>query len=229
MFLSSAPALAFVHVPRTGGTSVEDALCNALGRSVLETYHHPLLVSTPQTIEPPLDRWARHPDRNGLINCKHATARQMRARTGDAFWESATTFTILRHPLDRLVSVFCIYSQADIYSGHPFRRFADFRAFRDALRDGTCKPPDIDRQFQMVTNESGSLLVKHVLRFERLEKDFRRLCESAGLRDVKIPHINRSRRENWQSLFDPPDVRMLFGIYRKDFDVCGISLKDLLA
>lgn len=86
------PNFIFLHVPRTGGTSIEYALCIANG------------------IQPPTDNTFRSDivfGFNGTRYTQHMTAREMLQHGYiDANEFESKRFCVIRHPLERLVSMY---------------------------------------------------------------------------------------------------------------------------
>lgn len=143
----------FVHIPKTGGTSIERVL--------------------------------------GLSPCHERAA-----------YYAAPRFTVVRHPLDRLVSGWAFVSK---------RREIDPRINVPQL-ELLMKQGHLVFQPQHLWFDAP---IDLVLRFERLAEDF------AQVSDVPLPHENASERKpGWDHL--PADVRELaVRYYAQDFKQFG--------
>lgn len=164
--LLQAAQLAFVHIPKTGGTSLEVFFCG-----------HDWITASREDYAIYLAERARYSPTWGGTLCdrdpdyfahrlehKHATQAELRAWCGPD-WAGFRKFTFLRNPWQRLLSIHA-HGRRD---GHG-RFEPDFRAW---LR----QPEPLDHMGQRVFAEwidDWQELV-FVGRFERLAEDFQRL------------------------------------------------------
>jgi hypothetical protein len=181
--ISDSHRFVFVHIPRTGGTSVETALA-ALSRD-------------------PVRFVARG---NTAFPHKHDSAAELAARLG-ADWGRYMRFSIVRDPWARMLSDYKFFRETGplLYDGFSPRERALTEAaggldlegwlftFADELRMA---------QTDYLTDDRGELLVEHVLRTERLAEDFAAICARLGIR-VALPHLNRTEPAGPRSSFTP--------------------------
>ncbi len=60
-------------------------------------------------------------------------------------------------------------------------------------------------------------------RFETLNRDFTRICNSLGLEET-LPHVNASKRKrNWRSYYDDTTFDMVSAAYKLDIDTFGYA------
>ncbi len=178
--LLADPPLAFVHLPKTGGTSVELFFCgydwivrNAAEYAIYqrerplysETWGGTLCASDP-------DYFTRR------LREKHATQAALRAAAGPA-WGTMCRFTFLRNPWERLLSIHA-HGLRDGPSHMP-------PSFRDwILQD---EPRDHMGQlvFQQWIDDWREL--DFVGRFERFQADFDALLDRIGWTGARtLPH-----------------------------------------
>lgn len=224
MLLSHGHRVIFVHVGRTGGTSVERALAPVLGVPFEETYRCPEIVAGRSQVEGPFARWARelHPD--GYINCKHATAAQLRAIVGESVWDSYFKFSIVRNPYDRLISVFHMYKSAPMYADHPVRSYDRFGDYVDALRRDPGSATDANRMSASILDASDRSMVDVILRYEQLQKDFESLRTRLRVPGVELPHENMTeRRRGISEYYDAAGRKVVYALYQRDFQAFGYS------
>jgi hypothetical protein len=175
----------FVHIPKTGGTSV----AQALGR-------YGTFLQGEQNYE--------------SLYFKHARARDIRRMLGDEFTRYYT-FTIVRNPWDWAVSSYTfnrgMHGPYIRDTGHKVASTVpDFAAdweFKRWLRwwIDTFRPV----QSSMLTDEAGAMLVGDVVRFEELDAEFPRLCRRLGLWGWRrLPHVNRTpgRERDYRTYYD---------------------------
>jgi hypothetical protein len=160
--------LAFVHIPKTGGTSIE-----------LFFSGHDWIAADPSDYQIYLRERAQYSPTWGGTLCakdpdyfgkrlreKHATQAQLRAACGAA-WPTLRKFTFLRNPYERILSIHA----HGVRDGHG-RFEPDFRRW-------LLQPEPRDHMGQLVfvewLDDPGEL--DFVGRFEHLDEDFARLLE----------------------------------------------------
>jgi len=184
----------FIHIPRTGGTSVEKVLMGKIpnyknfceefcwGVSGCEmTQHWPLYKI--------------------LEFCQ--------ADKNDYF-----KFSFVRNPFDRLVSVFC-YLKSFYEKRHSsfdgWLRFVCDKAESSNYRYDSHEAP----QSTFFQRDDLDFLG----RFENFEKDFSAVLEKLEI-SAKIPHINQSHRnKNYMDYFNKEARKMVENAYRTDFEL----------
>ena len=166
-----------IHVPRTGGTSIEVALTGQ-GWDEIDLY------------------------------AKHLTADQARFRYL-SHWKSYFTFSIVRNPFDRLVSV-----HADIA-----RQIGD-PSFEEFILGGEWHmkwEQPYHNQYDMIRG------VDKVYRFEDLEGAWADLSERLGI-NKPLPHTCQNRRRrDWRSYYTPRARGTVERLCRRDMEHFGYS------
>ena len=93
MIISHDHRFIFVHIGRTGGTSVEKTLCGLLGLDIEKTL-----------MDQQGNWW------------KHIWAKDLRQRFGEEIWNSYFTFSFTRNPYDMILSLYSMYTQCPQYT-----------------------------------------------------------------------------------------------------------------
>jgi hypothetical protein len=194
----------FVHVWKTGGTSVRQALA-------------------PYCRPPARGAWARlwrppaaADGAGGLGLSPHASAGEIRQALGPAAFAGYFTFAFVRNPWDWEVSWYHYVLGRPGHAQHAlvrslggFARYLEWRAARPAVL-----------QKDFVADPAGRLLVDFVGRFESLRADFRHACARIGVA-AELPHANRSRRGDYRSYYDRRARELVGEVYREDVDFFG--------
>jgi hypothetical protein len=179
----------FVHINKTGGSSIEKAL--------------------------------------GLP-FRHLPAGELRRLIGAARWERRFTFAFVRNPWDKVVSH---------YSWRHTRDETGVRSqqvpFRDWVRltYGEQDPAYYNTplmfmpQIDWVADETGTLLVKFIGRFESLEKDFLTVCKQIGVSAV-LPHLKQSDRTSYHDYYDPETRDIVGRWFARDIERFGYRFEE---
>jgi len=176
----------FVHINKTGGSSVRAAL--------------------------------------GLDGYRHVRASELAAFIGERAWKRLTTFSTVRNPWDRLVSMYhwrIKTNQTDLGSGEiGFSQWLDL-CLRNRDSFYIKNPLMLAPQSYWLCDDSGRLLVAKLLRFERLAEDFTRLCFEIGLDAAELPHLKKTERKHYSAYFSERDADLVGRIYRDDINAFG--------
>ena len=169
----------FVHIPKTGGQSIEQFFMNLLH------------------LDWDKDRTTLHLQRNddttqGTEKLAHLSAAEYvdygyvsRQEFSEFF-----KFSFVRNPWSRILSEY------------RYRNYFHHLSFRDFVLNKMPKPGWDDKyrhvmpQYDMLYDQQGNLMVDFVGRFETLQQDFDRVCEHLEITDSLLPHRNRSDKKS---------------------------------
>lgn len=217
MLLSLSHRFLFVHVPKTAGSSLHNALL-------------------PVAVAPPRSLWRSFTRRLPVVETPeeahfriHDTAATIRAKLSPEVWDGLLTFAVVRDPFDHAVSHYEYMKQyrsariARRFAAMSFREYLDYRlAPRRPWDRIFARLPD---QSHFLTGAGGRLLVRRLLRFETLAEDFAALAAELDLPVRELPAVNRTRtrREDrpFASYYDGETECLLKRLYARDFRVLG--------
>jgi chondroitin 4-sulfotransferase 11 len=189
----------FVHVPRTGGTSMEVAL----GMN---------LPDRPETMFGRVTSSVLRGRKFSSHYLQHLTAPELRDVLGDEF-DSCFRFAFIRNPWERMVSSYCYYRRAN----------GEVLSFRDYLKYADGKPREhVTPQSKFIFDRDGKCLVDFVGRFERLQDDFAEVCGRLKV-ERTLPHTMAATIGDYKSYYDATsrkDVERRFG---EDIERFGYS------
>lgn len=210
MIVSHQRRFIFVHVSKTGGTSIERAL---------DAYRHP----APDT------RWNRLRCKLGLqwdhrryVFRQHDTIRVAQRVLPEALFDGYFKFAFVRNPWDWLVSLYTYLRQTPNHHRHGQVRAMDFASYVDfEIRRGRRS------QSAFITDARGQLSVDFVGRFEQLTTDFAQVCGHLGLGEVALPHRNvGQQRERYQSYYDDRTRQRVAEHWAEDIHRFGYGFQD---
>ena len=193
-----------IHIPKNAGESMEKKL-GIYGKS-----------------ENPLNTlWGIH----GNYVLQHLTASQMKRLylTEDVF-NNYFKFAFVRNPWDKAVSEY-----------HWYLRYGRPVTFQDWVRTLSARLGVSENlhileighnipQYKFIYDNQGSLLVDLVGRFERLQDDFNRVCETIGMEDSTLPMSDQTSskgRRHYREYYNDETKRIIAKIYEKDIELFG--------
>jgi hypothetical protein len=165
----------FVHVPKTGGQSVEKVLLELNGLKWEERAPMLLRKNADPAVGP--ERLA-HITAAEYVSLGHVTRED---------FDRMFKFAFVRNPWSRMVSA---YLYRDLEHDMSFARFVEqFLDYDDRFLNDTRHAMP---QAEYLYDEEGTLLVDFVGRFERIAADFAEATEQMGLGRLDLPHKNKS-------------------------------------
>lgn len=148
---------------------------------------------------------------------KHATALEIRSALDSEIFASFFKFSFVRNPWDWQVSLYHYILDNPENCGHEeTKKMGSFRNFvfsREKLSF---------TQTSCLVDESGNLLVDFVGRFENLDEDFRSICHKVGI-SASLPHINKSKRTDYQDYYDAETRDLTARLYAVDIERFGYT------
>jgi hypothetical protein len=203
MIISDSKKYIFIHIPRTAGISMHEAL-------------RPWADA--RNIDMRTAKWES--------NYPHYVAAEIRQFVGDARFAQYFKFAFVRNPWDRMVSR---YSYLKKLSNKPAAR-KNLRGFVSPGNltfpewlqgeGGECvNPLDLQPQIEWMGSENR-IIIDYVGRFEQIESDFAVICQRLGL-DAKLPHINNSEHRDYRSYYNEESKQFVANIFQADIKAWG--------
>lgn len=219
MLISYSKNFLFVHIAKTGGTSV---------RAALRPYRWGGWYSVPLWLASQVDQMTRPRHKLGLKFPRHAKVIAAREMLPEEVFQGLFKFAIVRNPWDLQVSSF-----------HHIRRekpevLAGVRNFGDFLR----LKFDPDRPYEYMLDTSaelqheylvdlrGNVIVDFIGRYERLEEDFAQICQRIGVPGLSLPHLRKaSERRDYRSYYTDELIELVSHHYQRDLDILGYGFE----
>ena len=215
MFLSVRHRILFVHVAKTGGTSIR----SALGRlRWTDPYSIPLYIGNH------IARATKY--RTPCKLHRHARAATARDMLGAGFFGELFKFAFVRNPWDLQVSSWLHIGRMKhrpLGWGMTFEDFLHTRFDRN-------RPPShsIDvinaPQTHYLSDFEGNLLVDFVGRFESLAADFGEVTKRAGLPSLRLGHrLKAPGRHDYRSYYTDELAEFVASWHQEDIDRFGYT------
>ena len=187
----------FIHIPKTGGNSIHNAL-----RSFSEDQ-----VVCKSGIQDGIERFEiRHSPYSSIS--KHSTLREYLNELPAPFLDSCKIFTCIRNPWERMIS----------YYFSPHRRVTSWcrNSFIEMLAN------EIRNSEHYLINRQNVVDKEiHYLRFERLSIDFVKICKSLDIAEAQLPHYNASVHDDYRQYYDQELIQLVAQRSRFEVEVLG--------
>ena len=194
----------FVHIPKTGGTSIRVALtpyCDGLiGPKRLANRISRKLAKRPifRPLELPLEG--------------HASALEYQNFLGDEVFQQFFKFAIVRNPFDLHVSMYEYMRQTNYHKHHDLvtkMNFLEFSYWR-------CHENPIT-QLDFVGDNQKCINVDFIGKFENLENDFKKITRHFGIK-TQLPFLNASKRVHWRDYYTYESINLVRKNFYEDFE-----------
>ena len=184
MIISRGRNFIFVHIPKTGGTSMALALeRRAMADDIM-------LGDTPKAVK--RRRRVKDVQARGRL-WKHATLRDIEGLVSAEEIAGAFVFTLVRNPWDRIVSYYH-WLQAQGFD-HPAVTAAKTLEFSEFLRAPQVAGPLKAASYgSYVTGPDGRERCDLFVRLEHLDEDLPVLEQALGIKLAPFPKVNESAR-----------------------------------
>ncbi len=211
MIISPGRSYIFVHIPKTGGTSLAQAL---EGRAMADDI---LIGDTPKARK-------RRGRIEGVATAgrlwKHCTLADIDGLVPLDQIRQAFTFTLVRNPWDRVVSYYhWLREQRFEHTAVALAKARDFSGFLNA--PATIAAFRAEPYAHYMTARDGREYCTAYLRLEHIDRDAAMLWEHLGF-EVELPHLNRSGRARpYQDYFTDADRDLIADICAADIGRFG--------
>lgn len=215
----------FIHIPKTGGTSVENALVELDGsRSGHVHDHRSLWALDPRR---PVTSWLGAPGPR-IPYLKEAVrltrnSGHMASSIDPMRYDSFLKVAFVRNPWSRAVSWYRnVIRDPKHRSRHKVNEDTTFSVFlAQHAGKGMLKP-----QTFWLTDRTGQPGIDVIGRFETLAEDFASLTKRFGHPEVTLPHMLHSGTDDFRKFYSDADAALVARVYAKEIERFGYGFDD---
>jgi chondroitin 4-sulfotransferase 11 len=148
----------------------------------------------------------------------HSTALEKLAFLGDKHYYNRFTFSIVRNPWDRTVSLYKYIVKKGVL-GLSNLSFKDW-----VIETYVHKNPMVNNSYRIfmpqlnwISDMEGNIIVDFVGKFENLDEDFKIIAQKCH-KNVKLPHINSTGKHNYRDYYDEDTKEIIRRWYMDDIE-----------
>lgn len=206
MLISHKYKFVFVHIYKTAGKSIRTAL---LPFAYYNRFHRLALKAFwKMHLRPPLQL--------NPMPCSndHSKVPAIVDVIGQKTFDEYFSFAIVRNPWDWQVSLYNYMVKTPTHYQNRFaNKFPDFASY---LRWRCAEEVRFQKDF--IYSSEGKLLVDFVGRYEKIDDDFRLICDRIGIH-TKLPVLNVSKTRPYQEYYTPELTELVRLAFRPDIDL----------
>lgn len=215
MLISYRKNFLFVHIAKTGGTSI---------RAALRPYRWGSWYSIPLWAASQVSQLTRPRHKLGLKFPRHAKAIAAKEMLPEPVYRNLFKFAIVRNPWDLQVSSWHHIQREKPEVLKEIRTFGDFLRLKfdperpyDYMLDTSA-----ELQHEYIVDLQGRVIIDFIGRYENLQEGFDTICRKIGIPTPELPHLRRAtERDDYRHYYDDALVELVAQHYRRDLDLLG--------
>ena len=200
----------FIHIPKTGGSAIEDALQKKNIKSTL--------IQRGQPVAGICNNMLDHPYKNNSLQHQfYSTIYTFRDKLNVNF-ENIRVFSVVRNPYDRIIS--------DLIWLKLIKRDASPQKVFDVIKNNYLYRTDLDNhnqpQYKFITNDNGVIYPNIIiLRCETLNESNDKLNEYIGVSiNIRKSNVNK----DYSKYLNQDSIHIINEFYKKDFELFNYKL-----
>jgi len=231
MLISFEKKFIFIHIPKTGGSSIKNRLKKNNG-FLLRHKERFLIKFLPDLIKKSL-----FPIQNRLIPLfPHPTANNIQKELSKQIYNNYYKFGFIRNPWDWLLSYY-LYMKSFKPENSPYKlthrqikvlniieEVKKISSFEEFIKWVAYKHKDFETnlfipQKHFFTDEEGNIIVDYIGKFENLNEDFNYIVQHLGLKNTSLPHKNRTKHKNYREYYNDYTRKLVEEHFKEDIEL----------
>ena len=195
----------FVHIPKTGGNSIQE---------ILKEYSEDRILTT----NPRQDGINRFELRNDRYNIeKHSTLAVYKRELEPELFAELYKFTVIRNPWELMISLY--FSPHRQLTRWDRKYFIKLLKHTEPLRHYITAPT----VWQRIWGRRIPLMsaIDDFIRYENLEADFHKICTRIQIPQKPLPLRNKSKRDHYSVYYDDELIELVRSRFQEEIDFGG--------
>jgi hypothetical protein len=199
--ISIAKRFLFIHVPKTGGNSIQNILRNYSEDRIVCLAPH----------QDGVERFEVRSDRYAIE--KHSDLTRYKAVLGADVCHSLFKFATVRNPWDRMISYyFSPHRGVSVWDRNVFIKLVQSTP---PIRHYICYRTQSEEQRKLTAD------IDYLMKFEDLDNEFQRVCALIGIPHQPVPVRNRSARGNYSEYYDDTLKNLVWEKFQEEILLMG--------
>ena len=215
MLISLKYKFLFVHIAKTGGTSIRVALRYYKWK---DPYRIPMFLCSRLSSLTGHKLACKIPRHAKIIAAYEMLPREI--------FNELFKFAFVRNPWDLQVSSYhhIMRERPHLLEGiNSFEEFLKWKLDPDRPYHYIIDT-SIELQLDYLVDLNGNLIVDFVGRYENLEEDFRKACDRIGIRPRRLPHRRQAKdRKAYRAYYNDLTAELVAEHFKKDIEVFGYT------
>ena len=206
----------FVHIPKSAGKSINEALGIPFPGNKPEEKSY---FAGPLSEEEKLMHGLGH-----HVWWGHLFASELKAFIPSNIFREYYKFAFVRNPWDRTVS----YYMKHVIGNERFennRSFENWILSHEFLNKKALWVEVLVPQVDYVLDNEGQRLVDFIGKFEDLEKDWKKIRRKIDIM-ADLPHINKSEHKHYSFYYNKKTEEIVADAFKKDIEMFGYKFED---
>jgi hypothetical protein len=202
--ISSDKKFIFVHIPKTGGSSIE--------KDLLSFFDEKIFVNGNETT---VNKNIKNPIENSFNSFKHATAIELQEEYGVEKWNSFFKFSVIRKAEDRLISLY-FWKQKN-------RKYNKSSFISETLPHLDKTNPDEGKRALWTINKyvcdyDDNFILDKLIDFNDFSFEYTNLLKNdLNINIINNSHINKSTPNGIENYYEDTElIEMIREVYKKE-------------
>jgi hypothetical protein len=197
--------LIFVHIPKTGGTSIEFNFNFKLGSYNSKKHEY----------------WGIK-DKKCMQHYLWNDYKELEPEK----WKFYYKFSVVRDPYKKIISA---YKWNPVFGRNRKKTLKEFlEKAKDIIENDkysdNCYFDQIMPQYKFIFDRNDNLMVDKVFKLETLNEKFNIFLDERDVDIEKLVHINKTKIGE-EPILDKEDIKIINKLYKKDFELLGYKMK----
>lgn len=210
----------FIHIPKTGGTSIENMIWSPEEITKKNLYGGWLKKPFRKKILKP----ARNKYQTGGL--QHLLAKQIKKEIGNKFFDQALKFTMVRNPWDKVISQYkYMFKRDDLMQFIGMDKNTTVIQYLELISKK--KHVQWEKQHKFFLGNNGEILADHILRFENFNMEISRILKKLDIEFDTILHLRKGTRGHYSKFYNDETKEFVANMYSNDIELLGYSYEDM--